>query len=1341
MAFDAGAIVAHARIDQTQFDRDLDSLKAKSKAFENEPHRVKFTAEMDQSGIARTRKMFADLDNQISRDAASRMRSGSSGSLLGTLMGLTTPHQVAGLPTGQQAAQQGLLGKLFSSLPKGGGGGSGIGSFLGSLLGGHAGGDAAAVAAAKSNNALLARLAAASIGGGTGGQSNLLKGLGSGIGPGILGIGAKGAGIVGLGGSLLGALPALAAPLAALGVGGAGVGLAGALGSQALKGITPLLSAQSAAQQALAQATTPAQVKAAQQQLAGVQAALKQQPAALQTIFASLSKLQSSWQKFTASLAPALVGPIKVISKVFTGLLPDIRSVFSSAMTLVVPFIKGIGDIAHMVLPLLGQAFRAVAPLMRPLLDGLGKLVAGILPGLTTLLRAAMPAVTVFGKVMGTLGHDLGGLFANFAPVLRSSAVIFKALFDLIGSLLPIIGELAAIFAKTLAPAFSIVAGLIRALEPTLTLIGKIMAQLAAAVLGDLVSALGALVTLVKGIEPALHILAATLGTVFKVLENAGVFAILGDALEAIAKPLANLINGLVRGLAPFLPGIIGLVSSLAGTIVKVLAAGVEALLPPLLMLANILLKALRPILPPIEKALTQLGAAIGQALVQALKALLPSLGLLLASLLKIIVALLPILPPLVQLAAILIELALKAVSPLFPLLALLARLIADIITPVADLLAGIVKFATQWKSSWTDIKHWASDAWSFIWNGFGKFLLPLLGPVGLIALGAIELAKHWHAVLADVKGDADDAWRHLVSWGDDIRRLFTNTIPGYWDDFWSATKNRLISPLEGGLDNLVNWVHNHFTQPIINIFTNTIPNAFRTFINIATTVMGRIEGAMRGPVDWVIKHVLNGLIGAFDWISGKVGGPHINPIPALATGGRIPGYGGGDKHLVLTEGGEAVVSKETTAAHAAELRRWGVPGFASGGKIGQNPPGSTGNPHLPQGEPNPGGGIGGFLGGLFHKIADVGKIIAAVTTGNSKALTNAIVSMIPGGVGGAVADMAQVLTDIPKKLISEAVTDLISVGGGLGGNGGDIVKYAMSFLGKVPYVWGGTAVPGGADCSGFVQTIYKHFGIDAPRTSEAQGAWVKRGPPTAGGLAFYHSPPGGPDPGHVAIVRNATSVISQGGGLGPQLMGLHGLPLLWTGVPPGGLGSGGLGRAGLRPLENLWMGAGGPGGSVAHIAGAIALAESGGNANARNPSGADGLWQILGQVVAGNIFNPHINALNAVKKWRDAGGFSPWVTYETGAYRQFMDRGGWWMPGQTYQNASGQPEAVFTSSQSRAMISLADAADQGHLGGSGLMRDVYIQLPEGTTVAQALNELKFQLKVAELQGFAGVSP
>ena len=49
-----------------------------------------------------------------------------------------------------------------------------------------------------------------------------------------------------------------------------------------------------------------------------------------------------------------------------------------------------------------------------------------------------------------------------------------------------------------------------------------------------------------------------------------------------------------------------------------------------------------------------------------------------------------------------------------------------------------------------------------------------------------------------------------------------------------------------------------------------------------------------------------------------------------------------------------------------------------------------------------------------------------------------------------------------------------------------EITEYACQFVGK-PYVWGGTNPNTGADCSGFVQYVYGHFGVSLPRVSKDQ--------------------------------------------------------------------------------------------------------------------------------------------------------------------------------------------------------------------------------------------------------------
>lgn len=92
----------------------------------------------------------------------------------------------------------------------------------------------------------------------------------------------------------------------------------------------------------------------------------------------------------------------------------------------------------------------------------------------------------------------------------------------------------------------------------------------AGAVLTSLSEALQAVGQVVEAIAPAFDVLGKTMGSVFNLWENTGVFNILEDAFEDLAKPLGTLINALVSGLAPILPPLIGLVGSLAGTLIKV---------------------------------------------------------------------------------------------------------------------------------------------------------------------------------------------------------------------------------------------------------------------------------------------------------------------------------------------------------------------------------------------------------------------------------------------------------------------------------------------------------------------------------------------------------------------------------------------------------------------------------------------------------------------------------------------------------------------------------------------------------------------------------------------------
>lgn len=299
------------------------------------------------------------------------------------------------------------------------------------------------------------------------------------------------------------------------------------------------------------------------------------------------------------------------------------------------------------------------------------------------------------------------------------------------------------------------------------------------------------------------------------------------------------------------------------------------------------------------------------------------------------------------------------------------------------------------------------------------------------------------------------------------------------------------------------------------------------------------------------------------------------NAAGGLAAGGFISGgIPNRDSVNAWLMPGEVVVPSKMVSAGAVDHLRGALPGFAAGGIVRASAKG------------------GGAVGSLAGQTEDFHNSFRNIMTNAMKtAMTTALIAAREAAMAAAMGT----------------------------GTGANIADYARSWVGKIPYQFGGTSLKG-MDCSGFTGMVYRHFGYNnIPRTSEAQGSWVQNTPkPQPGGLAFYHSPAGGLDPGHVAVIdKGAGTVISQGGGLGPKIQRLHYMPLLWTGVPPGGfpqpaaLGSKAAGSAqswmhshlgdygwGLNQwgsLDALWQG------------------ESGWRWNANNPaSGAYGIPQAL---------------------------------------------------------------------------------------------------------------------------------
>ena len=112
--------------------------------------------------------------------------------------------------------------------------------------------------------------------------------------------------------------------------------------------------------------------------------------------------------------------------------------------------------------------------------------------------------------------------------------------------------------------------------------------------------------------------------------------------------------------------------------------------------------------------------------------------------------------------------------------------------------------------------------------------------------------------------------------------------------------------------------------------------------------------------------------------------------------------------------------------------------------------------------------------------------------------------------------DYVDISVQLPKAMTMTEVR----YGNGVSDVRVDLISYATQFVGN-PYVWGGTSLTNGADCSGFVQSVYNNFGVSLPRTSYEQqnaGREVSYSEAQPGDLICYG--------GHVAIYMGNGKIV-----------------------------------------------------------------------------------------------------------------------------------------------------------------------------------------------------------------------
>jgi peptidoglycan DL-endopeptidase CwlO len=260
-----------------------------------------------------------------------------------------------------------------------------------------------------------------------------------------------------------------------------------------------------------------------------------------------------------------------------------------------------------------------------------------------------------------------------------------------------------------------------------------------------------------------------------------------------------------------------------------------------------------------------------------------------------------------------------------------------------------------------------------------------------------------------------------------------------------------------------------------------------------------------------------------------------------------------------------------------------------------------------------------------------------------------AILAPVRTSTLGSAADFAASLRQVGDSS-GYGATD---TAGASGSTGEKVVQEASRYLG-MPYVWGGSdPSQGGMDCSGLIQYVYAKFGVDLPRVSADQ---ARAGTPVAsmaearpGDLIGWDNSSRNVGADHIAIyVGDGMMIEAPRTGLDIRLVPVPSTPDYIRRVLPdatGGLGAtdpvGAVGPVPAgTPYADLFRAAGQRYGVDPALLTAVARQESGFDARAVSPAGAQGLMQLMPGTAAGlgvtDSFDPAQAVDGAARLLRD---------------------------------------------------------------------------------------------------------
>ena len=473
------------------------------------------------------------------------------------------------------------------------------------------------------------------------------------------------------------------------------------------------------------------------------------------------------------------------------------------------------------------------------------------------------------------------------------------------------------------------------------------------------------------------------------------------------------------------------------------------------------------------------------------------------------------------------------------PALSALWSFVTGVLMPMVSTLWGVVQpiitaIGNLIVSAWSNVISPALSAlWGFISGVLGPIFMWLWNSVVQPAFQTIGtiISVVWSTVISPIFSAMVAVVRDVL--GPIFMWLWSNVISPVWG--WISDK----------ISGVVNFVADT-VFPKIKTAIDTAKTGFDNFKTGVETAMNGIKKAAATPVNFVINTVYrDGIKKAFDTIAEKVGLslrlPTVNPISGYASGGRwrtmLPGYtpgkdvyhffspdGGG---AIRMSGGEGIIRPDSLRALGGKpwLDRVNASrgrGLADVGDAGAR----RGRVSFAE------GGVWGAIRGGFDAalgwVKDTASAVADIVSDPLGAVASlviepakALLASISSGFWG------QILAQAPT-LLFESIKNIFKGGvdeQGLAGASG-LVDAARRAIG-VSYVWGGSSIPPGLDCSGLVYWAAQQLGLGWPRLTAAgyqSGStpisWDAKQP---GDLLFWGAPAH-----HVAIFSGNGKMVEE---------------------------------------------------------------------------------------------------------------------------------------------------------------------------------------------------------------------